>query len=215
MLEVNEHTDADEINLGSGTNGLLFHSANHASRIGRVMAQRVTRPVAFDGRHSFSIEQLDIEHSITAAGATNPADLGVGNGYQVTQADFSDPSNFARGFVNWHVVKGNVGPDDLFTIDGAAQVQFRQLGEAIPAISRLTQPSSQSLANDVDTAVRLQPHGAAEGVSMNGADQIVFARKGTYRITARVAFAARAPGYRRLQIEIGGTGSSDRLGRRD
>ncbi|MEA3010088.1 MAG: hypothetical protein QOJ91_1780 [Sphingomonadales bacterium] len=132
LLEVNEHTDADEINLGAGCNGLLFNAGYHASRFGRVLAYRVTTPVTFAGRHSFSIEQLDVEHSITAAEATDPADLSLGNGYQVTREDFRDPENAARGFVNWHVVQGNVGWVDRFIVNGAKNVQFRQLGKAAP-----------------------------------------------------------------------------------
>lgn len=134
LLEVNEHTNADGINLGAGWHGLLFNDGYHASRLGRVLAYRVNTPVAFAGGHSFSIEQLDIEHSIAAAEATNPADLSVGNGYQVTQEDFRDVANGARGYVNWHVVQGNVGRVDTFTVNGGKNVQFRQLGKPVPAI---------------------------------------------------------------------------------
>ncbi|HEY0131112.1 MAG TPA: glycosyl hydrolase family 28-related protein [Allosphingosinicella sp.] len=136
LLEVNEHTDADQIILGAGWHGLLFNEGHHASRLGRVMAYRVNTPVAFAGVHSFSIEQLDIEHTITAAEATDPADLSIGNGYQVTQEDFRDVSNQGLGYVNWHVVQGNVGRVDKFTVNGAKNVQFRQLGKAVPAVSR-------------------------------------------------------------------------------
>jgi len=133
LLEVNEHTNADQISLGAGWNGLLFNEGHHASRLGRVLAYRVNTPVAFAGGHSFSIEQLDIEHTITAGQATNPADLSVGNGYQVTQEDFRDPANVARGYVNWHVVQGDVGRVDQFTVNGAKNVQFRQLGKPVAA----------------------------------------------------------------------------------
>ncbi|MGZ8287252.1 MAG: glycosyl hydrolase family 28-related protein [Allosphingosinicella sp.] len=209
LLQVNEHTDADEINLGAGWYGLLFNDAHHASRFGRVLAYRVNTPIAFAGPHSFAIEQLDIEHSITAAEATDPADLSVGNGYQVTQEDFRDTANGARGYVNWHVVQGNVGRVDKFTINGAKHVQFRQLGEAIPAISRVVQPGNQSIPSDSDTAVRLL-QAESEGAAMSAGDdtQIVFARQGTYRITARIAFASHARGFRRLQLEVGGIASS-------
>lgn len=133
LLEVNEHTNGDAINLGAGLRGLVFNEAHHASRLGRVLVYRVTVPVSFTGAHSFSIDQLDIEHSITAAEATDPSDLGVGNGYQVTEEDFRDPASLGRGFVNWHVVQGNVGRVDGFRINGAKRVQFRQLGA--PAVA--------------------------------------------------------------------------------
>lgn len=136
LLEVNEHTNADQISLGAGWYGLLFNQGHHASRLGRVLAYRVNTPVAFAGGHSFSIEQLDIEHTITAAEAANPADLSVGNGYQVTQEDFRDVENGARGYVNWHVVQGNVGRVDKFTINGGQNVQFRQLGKTAAPVSQ-------------------------------------------------------------------------------
>lgn len=58
---VHEHTDADNINLCSNINALNFASAHHASRFGRVCAQRNTHNVTVSGKHGFVIEQLDTE----------------------------------------------------------------------------------------------------------------------------------------------------------
>ncbi|MCX6880515.1 MAG: glycosyl hydrolase family 28-related protein, partial [Verrucomicrobia bacterium] len=45
-IVVNEHTDGDNIILGSNINGLEFVFAAHASRFGRVCAQRCTHAIA-------------------------------------------------------------------------------------------------------------------------------------------------------------------------
>ena len=58
---VNEHTDGDNINLGSNFNGLEFAFAHHASRFGRVCSQRCTHHVTVSGKHGFSIEQMNTE----------------------------------------------------------------------------------------------------------------------------------------------------------
>ena len=54
----NEHTDGDGIELDCNFNGLSFSYANHASRFGRVCAQRNTYDVTVTGRHGFSIQQV-------------------------------------------------------------------------------------------------------------------------------------------------------------
>lgn len=209
-IDVNEHTDADGLNIGACIIGLLMEPADHAINIGRVLIYRCTWAVACNsGRMNLKIDQLDIEHSITAAQATNPADLTVGNGYQVMQEDFRDLTNSARGFVNWHVVKGGVGADDTFVIDGAAHVQFRQLGEAVPAITTVSQNGAQTIATGTTlTPIPFVVSGTAEvGISVNGSDatQIIFSRAGTYRFTGDFAFANNSTGQRVAVLTVNGT----------
>jgi hypothetical protein len=52
-IVVNEHTDGDNIILGSNRNGLEFATAYHASRFGRVCAQRCPHAIAVTGKHGF------------------------------------------------------------------------------------------------------------------------------------------------------------------
>jgi hypothetical protein len=118
---VNEHTDGDNINLACNFNGLEFVFAHHASRFGRVGAQRCTHAIAVTGRHGFSIEQLDIE--IAGPGQTNR-----NNEWQATAYNITDPRNLGTADINYWVVAGNVGATDKFTINGGATIRARRIG---------------------------------------------------------------------------------------
>jgi hypothetical protein len=118
---VNEHTDADNINLASNFNGLEFAFAHHASRFGRVGAQRCTRSVTVTGKHGFKIEQLDME--IAGAGQTDE-----NNKWQATDFNIFDPDNLGSGDVNYWVVEGGVGAIDKLTRNGGSSIQTRRIG---------------------------------------------------------------------------------------
>ncbi len=122
-IVVYEHTDGDNINLGSNINGLEFATANHASRLGRVCAQRCTYAISVTGVHGFSIQQLDIEQA--GLGQTD-----ANNAWQATISDVNDPHNRGVGDINYWVVIGNVGARDVFTMTGGAQVRARRIGSA-------------------------------------------------------------------------------------
>ncbi len=118
---VNEHTDGDNINLASNINGLEFSFAHHASRFGRVGAQRCTHAIAVTGKHGFSIEQLDME--IAGKGQTNRD-----NEWQATAYNINDPDNLGIADINYWVVEGNVGAVDTFTRNGGASILARRIG---------------------------------------------------------------------------------------
>lgn len=118
---VNEHTDGDHINLASNINGLEFVFAHHASRFGRVGAQRCTHPLAVTGSHGFTVEQLDME--IAGEGQTDRR-----NEWQKTAWNIHDPDNLGLGDINYWVVEGNVGATEKFTRNGGATIQARRLG---------------------------------------------------------------------------------------
>lgn len=120
---VNEHTDGDNINLASNVNGLKFAFAHHASRFGRVGAQRCTQPIVVIGKHGFSIEQLDIE--IAGKGQTDSQ-----NEWQATACIIHDPENLGVGDVRYWVVEGNVGAIEKFTRVGGANIQAWRIGSA-------------------------------------------------------------------------------------
>jgi hypothetical protein len=109
------------VNLASNINGLEFAFAHHASRFGRVGAQRCTRAIAVTGKHGFSIEQLDIE--IAGPGQTNS-----NNAWQGTEYHIYDPKNLAVAEINYWVVEGNVGATEKFTCNGGAGIHARWLG---------------------------------------------------------------------------------------
>jgi len=119
---VNEHTDGDNINLASTVNGLEFAFGHHASRFGRVGAQRCTHAVAVTGKHGFLIEQLDMEIA-----GKNQTDSN--NVWQATAYNLNDPNNLGTGDINHWVVEGGVGAIDKFTRNGGASIQVRRIGE--------------------------------------------------------------------------------------
>jgi hypothetical protein len=125
---VNEHTDGDNINLGSNINGLEFVTNHHASRFGRVCAQRCTHAIAVTGKHGFSIEQLDIE--IAGPGQTDDH-----NKWQATAYDINDPNSLGSGDINYWVVEGAVGAVEKFTRNGGSGIRARRIGSA-PAGSK-------------------------------------------------------------------------------
>lgn len=118
---VNEHTDGDNINLACNLNGLEFVFAHHASRFGRVGAQRCTNNVAVAGKHGFSIEQLAIE----VAGDDQTDD---NNAWQYTQYNVNDPDNLATADINYWVVRGGVGAVDEFVMNGGESIHARRIG---------------------------------------------------------------------------------------
>ena len=119
---VNEHTDGDNINLASTVNGLEFAFGHHASRFGRVGAQRCTHAVAVTGKHGFLIEQLDMEIA-----GKNQTDSN--NVWQATAYNLNDPNNLGTGDINHWVVEGGVGAIEKFTRNGGASIQVRRIGE--------------------------------------------------------------------------------------
>lgn len=118
---VNEHTDGDNINLASNINGLEFAFAHHASRFGRVGAQRCTRSVTVTGKHGFCIEQLDME-------IAGPKQTDENNQWQATEVNVHDPKNLGLGDINYWVVEGNVGAVEKFTRNGAQHIRARRIG---------------------------------------------------------------------------------------
>ena len=119
---VNEHTDGDNINLASTINGLEFAFGHHASRFGRVGAQRCTHAVAVTGKHGFMIDQLDMEIA-----GKNQTDSN--NDWQATAYNLNDPNNLGTGDINHWVVEGGVGAIEKFTRNGGAAIQVRRIGE--------------------------------------------------------------------------------------
>jgi hypothetical protein len=120
---VNEHTDGDNINLASNINGLEFVFAHHASRFGRVGAQRCTYAITVTDKHGFSIEQLDIE--IAGKGQTDSR-----NEWQSTVYNINDPKNLGMADINYWVVEGNVGATETFTRNGGVSIRARRIGSA-------------------------------------------------------------------------------------
>ena len=124
-IVVNEHTDGDNIILGSNLNGLEFAAAHHPSRFGRVCAQRCSHDIAVTGRHGFSINQLDIE-------IAGPGQTDRNNKWQATAGNINDPYNLGIADIGYWVVEGNVGAVEKFTRNGGEGIRARRIGSAQP-----------------------------------------------------------------------------------
>lgn len=122
-IVINEHTDADNLVVGSNVRGLEFAQAHHASRLGRVGAYRNTCHVAVTGRHGFSIAQLNTE--FPGKGQTDPV-----NAWQTLECDVDDPRDLATADINYWAVKGNVGAVPDFILRGGANIRARRIGSA-------------------------------------------------------------------------------------
>ena len=121
-IVANEHTDGDNITLGSNLHGIEFATANHASRFGRVCAQRCTHNITMSGTHAFTIEQLDIEK-------VGPGQSDANNAWQTNVSDINDPNNLGIADIDEWVVIGNVGAvSDNFTRNGGANIRTRRVG---------------------------------------------------------------------------------------
>ncbi len=118
---VNEHTDEDNIVVGSNINGLEFAFAHHASRFGRVEACRNTHHITVSGKHGFSIQQLDTEQP-------GPGQTDSQNVWQTLVSNINDPKNLAIADINYWVVEGNVGAIEKFTRIGGASIEARRIG---------------------------------------------------------------------------------------
>ena len=118
---VNEHTDGDNIVVGSNVNGLEFAFAHHASRFGRVEACRNTHHITVSGKHGFSIQQLDTEQP--GPGQTDSQNL-----WQTLVSNINDPKNLGIADINYWVVEGNVGAVEKFTRIGGASIYARRIG---------------------------------------------------------------------------------------
>lgn len=120
-IRVYEHTDGDNINLASNINGLEFGKSHHASRFGRVGAQRCTHAIAVTGAHGFSIQQLAIEQA-------GPGQTDANNEWQKTINDVHDPDNLGVADISHWVVVGNVGARDDFSMKGGKHIRARRIG---------------------------------------------------------------------------------------
>ena len=122
-IVINEHTDADNLVVGSNLRGLEFAQSHHASRLGRVGAYRNTCHVAVTGACGFSIAQLNTE--FPGQGQTDER-----NAWQTLVCDIEDPRNLASADINFWAVQGGVGAVPTFIVQGGANIRARRLGSA-------------------------------------------------------------------------------------
>jgi len=126
-IQVNEHTDGDNIVVASNINGLEFLQAHHASRFGRVGTYRNTHHVTVSGKHGLAIEQMNTE--MPGVGQTDAA-----NAWQTLISDINDPTNLGIGDINYWVVLGGKGAVETFIRNGGASIRTRRIGSSAAEI---------------------------------------------------------------------------------
>lgn len=122
-IQVNEHTDGDNVVVASNIHGLEFVFAHHASRFGRVGAYRNTHHVTVSGKHGFVIDQLNTERP-------GPGQTDARNAWQALVSDLHDPQNLGIADIRYWVVEGNVGATDKFIRVGGSSIRARRIGSA-------------------------------------------------------------------------------------
>jgi hypothetical protein len=122
-IQVNEHTDGDNIVVASNINGLEFLAASHASRFARLGTYRNTQHITVSGRCGFSIEQMNTEQP-------GPGQTDAQNVWQTLASDVNDPQNLGVADINYWVVIGAIGAKDTFTKNGGASIRARRIGSA-------------------------------------------------------------------------------------
>lgn len=195
-MTVNEHTEADNLNIQQCKYGLEYLVANHASHLRRVNLEQNQVNLLFDsGVHHFRIDQLNIEHAPAGAGWTE------------TTYDIYDPNNYGLGSLEWSVVKGNVGQDTTFTVNGATNISYTRIGTNGSPVGVFQQPADQSIPNAALTAVDLGTASITECAHVKASNHaiIVIDVPGLYNIYFAASFASNATGYRQLDLYIGGT----------
>ncbi len=93
---------------------------------GGVITHQMTASVtgiAFTGGDSYIDIWYDAEHcNPSAGGPYNPS-------WAVTVNDIEDASDFWHGHARWFGVEAGVGPDHLFTVNGAANALYEEIGQ--------------------------------------------------------------------------------------
>lgn len=124
-----EHANGVNVNAWGCKRAFQFSATDHASVFQRLMANHCEQVlVAGGGAHRIQIQQLNIEHAAS--------------GWNVTDYDVNDASNYLTGDLRWWVVLAGTGADNTFTVDGAARLDMRQIGvnglEQVSVSSALT-----------------------------------------------------------------------------
>lgn len=110
-----EHANGVNVNAWGCKRAFEFSATDHASVFQRVMACHCEQVlVAGGGAHRLQIQQLNVEHAAS--------------GWNVTDYDINDASNYLSGDLRWHVVLAGTGVDATFTVNGATGMRRRRIG---------------------------------------------------------------------------------------
>jgi hypothetical protein len=208
-LDVNEHTNGDDLYFHSCAHAMFFEAMNDSARFGRVLAQCCTQVVGVIGACRFDINQLMIEHLSTVIAAAHP-----GTAWMATTEDFRDTGDAAHANVRVELVKGDVGPVALSNLlwTNGKNIFVTRVGDS------LTPSGFYGIGGTVATVgdgTELTLTFSGTSVPMDGlaidTDQtkIKCQIAGVYDLEFRVVYPANATGARQLKLGLNGTSTID------
>lgn len=189
--QLGEHTVAGQINAWACAHAFEHIASDHASHIQRAQAAHCTKGFVPSGLHYLDVAQFDIEHA--TSGTWNPS------------YDVDDPSHYMRGTLAWHVVIAGVGSDDAaFTVNGACNLRFDEVGTAFPVISSATSHTltrhdcNRGISFNASTAVavtlplNIAEVGAIVPITQYGSGQVTVAAASGVSLHSRVSLKTNA-----------------------
>lgn len=117
-IEFGEHLNAERINAWGCKRAIVPVAAYHANYIQRLMIVHCEQGIVPTGRNYLHVDQFNIEHATA--------------GWWITDYDINDPSNYLYGSAEWKVTLATVGHDSTFTVNGATNFQYWEMGD-LPA----------------------------------------------------------------------------------
>jgi hypothetical protein len=120
-IEVNEHSDIDQVHIAGCKNAFVFEFGHHASLMNRVTVSNCTNGMKFNGGHYVDVVQYDVEHS----------ELSV---WYTSVYDIDDASNYGKGRVNYHGVLAGTGKGEPFIKNGARNIIISRVGAKQPPV---------------------------------------------------------------------------------
>ena len=113
-FEIAEHCVGQSVSTWGCKRGFVFVAAFHASAFTRLQTVHCQTGMVFTGgEHDVSIQQYNIEHAAS--------------GTWVVTYDVDDASNYARGFLYWHVILAASGIHSGFLSNGAVYLRRERL----------------------------------------------------------------------------------------
>jgi hypothetical protein len=120
-VEHGEHLNAEQVNIWGCKQALVPVASYHASYIQRLMTVHCERGIVPTGRAYLHVDQYNIEHA--------------GSGWWITDYDIDDASDYLYGSAEWKVTLANVGHDSTFTVNGATNFEYWEMGQTPGGVS--------------------------------------------------------------------------------
>lgn len=200
--EFYEHaTGEGNINATGCKVGAIFGggTAFHTIHMARLIIQNCQRVIKIVNGAVLGIDVLNIEH------ANRP--LNLNPAWQDTLWDIDDENDLGRGFVNWHIIKGHVGPVDELAFKGGGNLNFRSIRHGLPPPSaRFRQNNNLAIPDAAWTTIAwniIEDDGYGMFDFSTFTDAIIM-RNGWWHGLGNISFDTNSTGIRGLRIQRNG-----------